>query len=206
MELSPEKIFEEIQGTPLSLQEDLFKNYAGLKISGVGSIYTLNDFDLTDLLEDSREKGVILLGMHTYTSNSISPPTIHCYANLNKDPELKLLRNRDLVNFSGKIKAVTATGIYVVNSIFSIKESVSSKSPNDVPINGKVSEFNLYKNPPKTIINNNYYDSQVHNGLGDNLNSGSRPKEWYEKPPGIIFITLIAGLLLAGIVFYLKWN
>lgn len=31
-------------------------------------------------------------------------------------------------------------------------------------------------------------------------------KEWYEKPFGIILLMVIAGLIIAGVVFYLHWN
>lgn len=31
-------------------------------------------------------------------------------------------------------------------------------------------------------------------------------KNWYEKPLGIIVITIIAGVIIGGIMFWLRWN
>ena len=33
-----------------------------------------------------------------------------------------------------------------------------------------------------------------------------RKKTWYEKPIGLVIISFVSGLLLAGVVFYLRWN
>lgn len=33
-----------------------------------------------------------------------------------------------------------------------------------------------------------------------------RRRKWYEKPTGIILVSLISGLLLAGAVFFLGWR
>ena len=68
------------------------------------------------------------------------------------------------------------------------------------------------KNIPKSNITNetsriqnNYYNSQIHSGIGDNVQKfptvGSE-KDWHEKPLGIVILAVI----VAGIVYFLGWN
>ena len=33
-----------------------------------------------------------------------------------------------------------------------------------------------------------------------------RKKTWYEKPIGLVIISFVSGLLLAGVLFYLGWR
>ncbi len=59
-----------------------------------------------------------------------------------------------------------------------------------------------------SVVTNNFYESQIHSGIGDNAQKiSTKPeKDWYEKPLGIITLTVVGGLILAGIVYFLGWN
>lgn len=59
--------------------------------------------------------------------------------------------------------------------------------------------------------NQNFVNSQIHFGQGNNILDKSKDtqdynKEWYEKPLGIVTLTVIAGVIIGGIIYFLKWN
>lgn len=62
----------------------------------------------------------------------------------------------------------------------------------------------------KTVPNvTNMYNPIIQNGLGDNVGGNkiseieAKEKNWYEKPLGILILTVIAGVIVGGILFYL---
>lgn len=140
MELSPIDIYKEIKNTPLYQQDDLFKHYEGIDIKGIGSLCSidLDSFVSYIFNEDKLENG-IYVHMLTY-NNEIDvswQPTIWCYADLNKYPELKFKKNREKISFIGKIKKVQAEDIYVINPVFTFESEETSSNKNKI-FNSKV--------------------------------------------------------------------
>ncbi|OGI60490.1 hypothetical protein A2641_03065 [Candidatus Nomurabacteria bacterium RIFCSPHIGHO2_01_FULL_37_25] len=126
MELSPVEIHKEIQKTPLYQQEDLFKHYEGIDIKGIGSLLSINLDNIASSFfkEDKLENGVYV-EMLTYDkeTDSLWYPTICCYADLNKYPELKFKKNKQKILFTGKLKKVYSNAIYVINPEFNFENA-----------------------------------------------------------------------------------
>ena len=61
-------------------------------------------------------------------------------------------------------------------------------------------------------VSQNFLNSQVHYGQGDNTSEDKvvenkyNKKEWYEKPFGIIGITMVAGIVIGGLLYLFGWN
>ncbi|MEK6884192.1 MAG: hypothetical protein AABY22_31470 [Nanoarchaeota archaeon] len=63
----------------------------------------------------------------------------------------------------------------------------------------------------KNVNNQTFINSQVHYGEGAIIKDTKKiftsdRKHWYEKSLGIIILTVIVGLIIGGILYYLKWN
>jgi hypothetical protein len=37
-------------------------------------------------------------------------------------------------------------------------------------------------------------------------NEKRHPKNWYEKPFGIVFLAVVAGVIIGGFLYLLRWN
>jgi hypothetical protein len=101
----------------------------------------------------------------------------------------------------------------ILEGLLANKEEYAPATQQDVRPK-RVGILNTGKN--NTFIGNTFHGHDV--GIKDegegtfakanNFFTGSKNKtrEWYEKPLGIIFLTAVSGLIIAGIVFKLGWN
>lgn len=74
-------------------------------------------------------------------------------------------------------------------------------------VSGDMTNHGVIQTDKDAIVNvavaGNYSSNKKTKIIQENSAHG---KEWYEKPVSIIFIAVISGLIIAGLVFQLHWN
>ena len=72
------------------------------------------------------------------------------------------------------------------------------------------SQNNLIDTDNKLPNNQTFINSQIHFGEGHNLQNNKKTfisnKKWYEKPLGIIIITVTAGIIIGWLLYLFRWN